>query len=540
VLTLERIWRRLPARIFTFGVVLAMGSIVSMASDCEAARSVVIVSIDGLRPDVALRADMPALRSLMRRGSFTMFCATTDVAVTLPSHVSMLTGVRPARHGILYNDDPGPMDRSAPAWPTLFQIAHRAGLTTALSAGKSKFSVLDSPGALDSSFVPPRGHTASDSVVAAVAARWIAKAQPRVMFVHLAGTDITGHASGWGSPEQLAAATTADRALGRILSALAKTKSGDSTLVIVSADHGGAGKSHGGLDARSHFIPWIASGQGVRPNYDLTRDASLQVHTEDTFATACAWLGLPIERGLDGRAVTEILEKPARTSPLSPRPFALVELFTSEGCSSCPPADQLLAQLASDAERSGDQLIALSFHVTYWNQLGWRDRFSDEAFTQRQGDYAKHFALASLYTPQMVVDGRTEFVGSNRAAATSAVKEALARARTASIALAAQPMGRDLVATCHVAHAPAGSVLWVAWADAREESSPDKGENEGRHLSHVQVVRELERVALKAGAYDGLVHLTRPDAVAGSVVAWVQGVDAGPVTAAERVAVGGQ
>lgn len=280
-----------------------------MASDCQAARYVVIVSIDGLRPDVALRADMPALRSLMRHGSFTMFCATTDVAVTLPSHVSMLTGVSPVRHGILYNDDPGPLDRTAPACPTLFQIAHRAGLTTAICAGKSKFSVLDSPGALDSSFVPPRGHTASDSAVAGVAAGWIAKRQPRVMFVHFAGTDLAGHESGWGSPEQLAAVATADRALGRILSALARAKSGDSTLVIVSADHGGAGTRHGGLDARSHFIPWIASGPGVRPNYDLTRDASLQVRTEDTFATACAWLGLSIERGLDGRAVTEIFER---------------------------------------------------------------------------------------------------------------------------------------------------------------------------------------------------------------------------------------
>jgi predicted AlkP superfamily pyrophosphatase or phosphodiesterase len=286
-------------------VLVAAGS---LPSDAGAARRVVIVSIDGLRPDVALRADMPALRSLMSRGSFTMYAATTDVAVTLPSHVSMLTGVPPAKHGIVYNSDPKPGDLAEPRWPTLFELAHRAGFSTAMSAGKSKFSVLAKPGTLDMSFVPARGSSASDSVVAGIAAGWIATRRPQLLVVHLPGLDRTGHASGWGSQVQVAAAAAADRALGQVLGALVRAGLADSTLVIVSADHGGAGTTHGGLDARSHFIPWIAAGPGVRHDYDLTRAPALQVRTEDTFATASAWLGLAIAQPVDGQAVAEIFD----------------------------------------------------------------------------------------------------------------------------------------------------------------------------------------------------------------------------------------
>jgi hypothetical protein len=302
-------WRFLGAVAFVGSVSLAA---VSLPSRAWAVRRVVIVSIDGLRPDVALRANMPGLRSLMARGSFTMFAASTDTAVTLPSHLSMLTGVPPSKHGILYNSDPGPGDRRAPLWPTLFEIAHRAGLSTAVCAGKGKFSVLADPAAVDTSSIPPRGGVIGDSIVAGVAARWIAGRRPRVLFVHLAAVDPVGHAAGWGSPAQVAAAATADRALVQVLGALVRAGLADSTLVIVTADHGGAGRTHGGLDARSHFIPWIAAGPGVRQDFDLTQFPALQVHIEDTFATACAWLGLPLVKPVDGRAVTEIYARQVR------------------------------------------------------------------------------------------------------------------------------------------------------------------------------------------------------------------------------------
>ncbi len=282
---------------------------IASAAPAHATHRVVIVSFDGLRPDVALRAEMPALRSVMTRGSFTMYAMTTDVAITLPSHTSMLTGVPPEQHGIHYNSDPKPGQPKSPAWPTLFGIAHRAGRTTALCAGKSKFSVLADSSVLDFRWLPARGSNAPDSTVAETAARWIRTKRPDVLFVHLPGLDGAGHASGWGSPAQVRAATTVDHALARVLAALATAPTDDSTLVIVSSDHGGEGRSHGGMRASSRFIPWIVAGPGVRANYDLTQLTNLHVHTEDTFATALAWLGLGPEKPVRGRAVSEIYAK---------------------------------------------------------------------------------------------------------------------------------------------------------------------------------------------------------------------------------------
>jgi phosphopentomutase len=176
-----------------------------------------------------------------------------------------------------------------------------------MAAGKSKLSVLAGDGGLDLSSWPRRGETATDSAVAEVATGWIEARRPHLLFVHLPELDGVGHETGWGSPAQVQAAARADRALERVLAALDGAGLADSTLVLVTADHGGAGASHGGRDARSRLIPWVAAGPGVAGGYDLTRDAALQVRTEDTFATACAWLGIAPEKPADGRAVIRVI-----------------------------------------------------------------------------------------------------------------------------------------------------------------------------------------------------------------------------------------
>lgn len=268
-------------------------------------RRVLIVSIDGLRPDVALRADMPVLRRIMKQGSYTFWAVTTDVAITLPSHVSMLTGVPPQLHQITWNTDLVPENSpEAPAYPTLFELAKQSGYTTAVVAGKSKFKILLKPGTVDWSFVA----SAMDTQVADQAIGIIERSSPQVLFVHFPFTDAAGHRYGWGADLQLEAIENADKQLGRVLAALDQAKLLEKTLVIVTADHGGSGFSHGGLDPRSRHIPWVAMGPGVNANYDMNRRTDVAVRIEDTFATACDYLGLTLERAVQGKPVKAMFE----------------------------------------------------------------------------------------------------------------------------------------------------------------------------------------------------------------------------------------
>lgn len=291
-------------------VVLAFGTSL-MAQDAEpqlpgAGGRVLIVSIDGMRPDVLLRADTPVMRRLMREGTFTMWARTTAMSVTLPSHTSMLTGVTPERHGIIWNKDIPAEEMKYPAFPTLFELAKKAGHSTAMIAGKSKFAALNKPGTLDYVHLPDQAK-GGDEEVGDAAVKVIAEHQPQVLFVHFPDADTFGHKFGWGSHEQLRVIANADKQLGRVLDAMKQANVLSQTLVIVTADHGGQGKTHGPDDARSRHIPWIVTGPGVKADYDLTLDAKLNVNTEDTFATACWWMHIPCDKTIDGKPITQII-----------------------------------------------------------------------------------------------------------------------------------------------------------------------------------------------------------------------------------------
>jgi predicted AlkP superfamily pyrophosphatase or phosphodiesterase len=280
---------------------------------------VLIISIDGLRPDVLLRADAPNIRALMSAGSFTMWARTTAVGTTLPSHTSMLTGVIPTRHGIEWNRD---LDFATPVFPrvpTLFELAKKSGYSTAMVTGKTKFDFLDKPGTIDYTYYPPPkpavaatspSGTASiaDTIVADHAVEILRAHQPAVLLVHFPGGDVVGHAKGWGTEDQLAAVAHIDGCVGRVISAIDELKLRDRTAILLSADHGGQGRSHGPDDARSRHIPWIITGPGIRRNYDLTILPELNVNTEDTFATACFLLAIPVPGKIDGRPIDAVLE----------------------------------------------------------------------------------------------------------------------------------------------------------------------------------------------------------------------------------------
>jgi hypothetical protein len=171
----------------------------------------------------------------------------------------------------------------------------------------------------------------------------------------------------------------------------------------------------------------------------------------------------------------------------------LVELFTSEGCSDCPPADALLAELDSKQFVSGAEAIVLSEHVTYWDHQGWRDPFSLDAMTQRQEAYVRRFGLESAYTPQMVVDGTSQFVGSNGRALLSAVSKATATPKI-SLSLENARWDRGKVLFTVRGERISGSKIVAVLAANATHSEVARGENAGRTLHHTAVVRALKEM----------------------------------------------
>jgi hypothetical protein len=181
----------------------------------------------------------------------------------------------------------------------------------------------------------------------------------------------------------------------------------------------------------------------------------------------------------------------------------VVELFTSEGCSSCPPADRLLAEVVKTMPE-GVEVIALSEHVDYWDGLGWRDPFSSKQFTERQDRYAAHFGPDRVYTPQMIVDGTAEFVGSDRSQLMKALASAKAKPKAA---VTLDWTGADRL---NVKVAGAGKSNDVMLAITEDGLSVDvkRGENAGHTLPHVRVVRSLVKIGQtdETGAFTASVR----------------------------------
>jgi hypothetical protein len=184
----------------------------------------------------------------------------------------------------------------------------------------------------------------------------------------------------------------------------------------------------------------------------------------------------------------------------------LVELFTSEGCSSCPPADALLMELDLRQPVAGAEIIALGEHVDYWNDLGWKDRFSSSQYSQRQSQYASRFNLGSVYTPQMVVNGRDEFVGNDTSRAARTIANAAhPLASRPEIAIVAG--GNDLDIRIANAGKHARDVF-LAIAESDLSTQVGRGENHGRLLRHTAVVRELRKIgATSDGQFSGRTEL---------------------------------
>lgn len=204
---------------------------------------------------------------------------------------------------------------------------------------------------------------------------------------------------------------------------------------------------------------------------------------------------------------------------------AVVELFTSEGCSSCPPADRVLASLTSRAISGSLPVYTLSFHVDYWNYLGWRDRFSSSNYSARQRGYSSINAAAGTYTPQVVVNGEAECVGSDASRIEDLVDSALKRLPRTQIALDARRGADGIEVSYRVSGATAGRVLNLALLEPRAESQVEHGENAGERLAHVNVVRVFASRALSDGNAGRWTLKPGPDFTARrvGVVAYAEG-----------------
>ncbi len=257
---------------------------------------VVIISIDGLRPDALAQADTPILDALQTAGAYSPSAQAVVPSVTLINHASMLSGMIPEKHGVhwnVYNPDLGVING-----PTLFSLLHEAGQSTAMLVGKPRLEHLVLPGSVD--IYDYAGST--DSQVVDHALEVIKTGLPDLLFIHLPDVDSAGHAGGWMSQIQFIALSQTDHLIGQLVAALEAGNYLNQTLLIVTTDHGGSGIDHGSDSPEDVTIPWLAVGPGVPAGLSLKNDIMIY----DTAATALYAFHLPVPEVWDGQPVLEI------------------------------------------------------------------------------------------------------------------------------------------------------------------------------------------------------------------------------------------
>ena len=242
--------------------------------------------------------------------------------------------------------------------------------------------------------------------------------------------------------------------------------------------------------------------------------------SHSSIRAACVLVGLASCQSTHASPIPEAFADPEPAAAVpAPGAVAVVELFTSEGCSSCPPADDVLADLVA-----APGVVPLAFHVDYWDDLGWPDRFASPTNTGRQRSYARAFASRGLYTPQMIVGGVDPFTGSDRGHADAAIARTLSHAPAVRLSLHARRADASTVAIDYTASAvPEGAVLDVAIVEHEASTQVRAGENAGKTLRHVNVVRSFAVVPLAGPTGTTTVRLPAGlRAADGEIVAYAQ------------------
>jgi len=269
---------------------------VRAGTNTQPVRHVVILSVDGARAD-ATRQVLPA--ALLSRAAYSWTAQTTLPSSTLPAHTSMLTGVPPSVHGVRSNPD---NPRGTIQIPTVFSVLTQHGGRAAVFVTKRKLLFLVRPGTVArAEYLPYPRYGMREAVQQAT--RYLVQHEPRLLFIHVADPDAQGHSSGWMSEPYMTAIRQVPEVVSAILDVLTRMGRADDSLVIVTADHGGRGRRHGGNTPEAVTIPWLAFG-AVVPG-----PIQEKIVTYDTAATVIAALGLPIPGAWQGRPVVRVVEK---------------------------------------------------------------------------------------------------------------------------------------------------------------------------------------------------------------------------------------
>jgi predicted AlkP superfamily pyrophosphatase or phosphodiesterase len=263
---------------------------------------IILFILDGCRPDALRQAQTPHIDSLWQNGAYTWTARTIMPSVTLPAHTSMFKSVSPEKHGVGADNVFRP---SAAVFPSFIDAAMRGGFSTAMFYSWEQLRDLNAPGSLSLSYCRfPRDEVDKSGVVADTAAAYLVSNQPDVCVIYLDDVDLTGHESGWMSPEYMAAVERSDAAVGRVMNALKMSRLRDQYTILLLADHGGHGDGHGTDMPEDMTIPWILSGAGIKRDYEIQTPVSIL----DTAPTIVHLLGLSCPDVWEGRVVIEALE----------------------------------------------------------------------------------------------------------------------------------------------------------------------------------------------------------------------------------------
>lgn len=221
-------------------------------------------------------------------------------------------------------------------------------------------------------------------------------------------------------------------------------------------------------------------------------------------------------------------DKPAKKG------IAVLELFTSEGCSSCPPADVLMGKIQN--EYKDKEVYVLAYHVDYWDRDGWKDVFSNQDYTKRQYSYARWLGVESVYTPQLVINGKSEHIGSQENIVRTSMTKMLAKPAVADIMLKAAQKNDKLTVSYAISGATGSSVLQLAIVQKTAKTNVKRGENGGRILSHYQIVRRFKSTIINTtGKGDTEISLPKDfNTKDFEVIGFIQDTNSGAILGADK------